>query len=99
MSPKPKTPCVAAAGRRLRLIAGGAEPQPSPSPPFPAPAPPPEPVRQDVKLEAQRAAVRYLLEDLRDRDRAADRYYREAQRAEARWELEGQRAAERNGDG
>ena len=50
--PKTRPPGVAAAGRRLRLIAGGAEPlpEPSPSPPFPFPAdpapyPPPEPGR------------------------------------------------------
>ena len=50
--PKSTNPGVAAAGRRLRLIAGGAEPAPlpEPSPPFPFPAdpapyPPPEPGR------------------------------------------------------
>ena len=50
--PKTRTPGVADAGRRLRLVAGGAEPAPSPepSPPCPlpgspAPYPPPEPGR------------------------------------------------------
>lgn len=42
-------PGVAAAGRRLRLVAGGAEPAPAPEPgphfPFPLPDPPPEPGR------------------------------------------------------
>ena len=40
---KTRTPGVAAAGRRLRLIAGGAEPLPEPAPPAPFPFPGPDP--------------------------------------------------------
>ena len=42
MPMKTRTPGVAAAGRHLRLVAGGAEPSPlpDPSPPFPFPAGP-----------------------------------------------------------
>ena len=49
--PKTTNPGVAAAGRRLRLVAGGAEPHPQPEPgpsfpfPLPEPYPPPEPGR------------------------------------------------------